>query len=56
MLLFLLTLARGAPDLAAASIYAAFNIADSAGAWLGGPVAFGSSSAALRRMLSAPRY
>lgn len=31
-----LTLARGAPNLAAASIDAAFSIANSIGAWLGG--------------------
>jgi DHA1 family inner membrane transport protein len=31
-----LILARGAPNLAAASIHAAFNIANSIGAWLGG--------------------
>jgi DHA1 family inner membrane transport protein len=30
------TLAGGAPNLAAASIHAAFNIANALGAWLGG--------------------
>jgi DHA1 family inner membrane transport protein len=32
----ILTLAGGAPNLAAASIHAAFNVANSLGAWLGG--------------------
>ncbi len=32
----IVTLAGGAPNLAAASIHAAFNIANSLGAWLGG--------------------
>jgi DHA1 family inner membrane transport protein len=32
----IVTLAGGAPNLAAASIHAAFNIANSIGAWLGG--------------------
>lgn len=33
----LITLADGAPNLAAASMHSAFNIANSIGAWLGGP-------------------
>jgi DHA1 family inner membrane transport protein len=32
----IVTLAGGAPNLAAASIHAAFNISNSIGAWLGG--------------------
>jgi MFS transporter, DHA1 family, inner membrane transport protein len=32
----IVSLAGGAPNLAAASIHAAFNIANSLGAWLGG--------------------